>query len=374
MQSTTLILLMAVSTVGVSIPKDETAKQDVSYRQWWDTDFNWKFDDLPTKGQVPDFRIPYSGYIYPDRAGGTTSVLHKYDRAFNWGRSSAVGYEKWDTTAFKEVDDRPGLFGGRRLIRGRPRTPDWYGHCNGWTAASIRHAEPQHRVQRNGVVFTPSDIKGLLAELYIYNDHDVLIGDESSVNAGAFHAILANWLGRGEHPLGLESDPGKEKWNYPIYGFASSFAKRSSRLVEVKTNIVYAKDSQGEYEESPRIHEVKYFHYTLELDGAGNIIGGSFYRDSSIIDMVWIPLRPKHPGQPGNESGNPYVDVNAVLALWRDSVPQDMRMKWFNIDPTEMDRIVLDDNGFLPGEREDEEPAAENDGPDETPVAIDSDA
>jgi hypothetical protein len=54
--------------------------------------------------------------------------------------------------------------------------PDWSGHCNGWTSAAIRHAEPQQSVVRNGVVFTPSDIKGLLAELYIYNDVEDLSG------------------------------------------------------------------------------------------------------------------------------------------------------------------------------------------------------
>jgi len=56
--------------------------------------------------------------------------------------------------------------------------PHWYGHCNGWTPAAMRHAEPQRSVTRNGVEFTPADIKGLLAEIYIYNEHIVLGGDQ----------------------------------------------------------------------------------------------------------------------------------------------------------------------------------------------------
>jgi hypothetical protein len=349
MQTSALVLLLAVNSVAMSIPDDQVKKQNESFSQWWDTDFVWKFEDLPTKGQVETYRVPYSGYIYPDTAGGTTNVLHKYDRAFNGGRSVAAAHERWDTTAFKEPIERRGLF-GRRFTGLRMRTPDWYGHCNGWTAAAIRHAEPQHSVQRNGVVFSPSDIKGLLAEIYIYNDHDVLGGEETSLNAGTFHAILANWLGRGQHPLGMESDPGKEKWNYPVYAYASSSGRHSSRLVEVKTNIAFAKDSRGEFEESPRINQIKFFHYMLELNGNGEIVGGYFFRDSSIIDMLWVPLRPKKSGEPGNERGNPYVDVDTVLALWRDSVPEDIRRKWFAVDPAEADRVTLID-GILPGER-----------------------
>jgi hypothetical protein len=160
------------------------------------------------------------------------------------------------------------------------------------------------------------------------------------MNAGLLHTILANWLGRGAHPVGMEATPGPEKWNYPVYSYAIDFAKRSSRQVEVKMNIAYAKDSNGEYQESPHVRRVKYFHYILTLDDQGRITGGSFYRDSSIIDMLWIPLRPKQGGRKGNEPGNPYVDVNKVLAIWRASVPEDMRKQWVTIDPPEEDRIT----------------------------------
>jgi hypothetical protein len=59
-----------------------------------------------------------------------------------------------------------------------------------------------------------------------------------------------------------------------------------------------------------------------------------------MIDMLWVPLRPKQGGRKGNESGCPYVDVNKVLALWRESVPQDLRSKWLIIDPPAEDRVV----------------------------------
>ena len=147
-------------------------------------------------------------------------------------------------------------------------TPNWHGHCNGWAAAAIRHAEPQQSVSRNGVVFSPADIKALLAELYIYNELADLSGSSGTIQAGLFHAVVTNWLGRGAHPLGMEADPGREKWNYPAYSFSATARKRSAQQVDVSLNLTYARESQGEYQRSPRIQRIKSFHYRLDLNAA----------------------------------------------------------------------------------------------------------
>ncbi|MCH5377073.1 MAG: hypothetical protein JJ992_24180 [Planctomycetes bacterium] len=339
MQTSILMALLAVlNAPGASISEKQIERQDEYFQKYWGTDFEWKFDALPAEGTVPSYRVPYSGYIYPDTGGGTQSMLQKYDRAFNGGRYLATSHERWDTTAYAKPVSRRGGFLGLRMTTVM-ETPHWHGHCNGWAASAIRHAEPQTNVTRNGVVFTPADIKGLLAEIYIYNDIIELAGSDYALNAGVFHAVLANWIGRGSHPLGMEADPGEEKWNYPIYGYATSSAKRSDTQVEVKMNIAYAKDSNGEFQQSPRYQRTKYFHYMLNLDSDGRIVGGYFLRDSSMIDLLWMPLRPKQGRREGNERGNPYVDVDKVLALWRDSVPEETRQKWPIIDPPAEDRI-----------------------------------
>jgi hypothetical protein len=137
----------------------------------------------------------------------------------------------------------------------------------------------------------------------------------------------------------MEADPGKEKWNYPIFGYTASATKYSNGRVEVQTRISYAKDSRGEYQKSPRIEYTKTFRYYLTLNSDGQIVGGTFYRNSAMIDMLWMPLRPKQGKQPGNQRGNPHVDVNKVLAIWRASVSDDIRKKWPIIDPPEEDRV-----------------------------------
>lgn len=346
--SAIVFLIFVTNGFGAVTPKLVVEKQDRVFDEYWGTNFEWKFAELPTSGTVPNFRVPYSGYIYPDRAGGTEDALRKYDLAFHGGRSLAVAFEQWDTTAFKKPTPRRGLLGmtwGTKM-----ETPNWHGHCNGWTSAAIRHAEPKTAVRRNGVVFTPADIKALLAEIYMYNDVEMLAGIDSKIDAGLFHAIIANWLGRGGHPLGLEADPGEEKWNYPTYAFSSSSAMRSERRVEVKLNLAYIKDSNGEYHESPRIRRVKSFHYDLQLNSEGEIVGGNFYGDSALIDMLWLPLRPKQGRQTGNEMGNPHVDVNQVLAIWRESAASEERGKWLIVDPSKEDRIydVADVKTLIP--------------------------
>jgi len=224
-----------------------------------------------------------------------------------------------------------------------PDVPAWYGHCNGWTAAAIRHAAPQFNVRRNGVTFTPADIKGLLAEIYMYRDNEFLGGIDEVIHPGTLHVVIANWVGRGDVPIGMERTPGKEKWNYPLYAFATTSKKRSDREVEVKMNAAYTQSTRREFDRAQHLKQTIYFHYILTLNAEGGIIGGHYLSDSTRIDMLWTPLQPVQGGEEGNERGNPYVDVKEVLAIWRASVPEELRQKWWNIDPTKEDRILSEE-------------------------------
>ena len=204
------------------IKKSETEYQSQNFLQWWGTELEWRFSELPEKGQVPSFRVPYTGHDYPDRAGGTIDALRQYDRAFHRGRPLASQWEREDTGQ-NGPSRRPEWVRGAGLFRNLfagvgPREPDvpaWYGHCNGWTAAAIRHAAPEHSVRINGVVFSPADIKGLLAEIYMYRDSEFLGGEDYAINPALMHVVLTNWLGRGSHPVAIETTLGEEKWNYP---------------------------------------------------------------------------------------------------------------------------------------------------------------
>ncbi len=325
----------------VVIQKDELAYQQQAFKQWWGEDLVLKLAELPLEGQVPEYRVPYSGHDYPDRAGGTIAALAKYDRAFHDGRPLAAEFERRDVSAHRNGRSEPtrGLFG--RLRMGRNRVPGWYGHCNGWTAAAIRHAEPQHSVVRNGVIFTPADIKGLLAELYMYADSEFLGGVDPAINAGTLHLSLGNWLGRGSYPVGMETAIGEVVINYPIFAYKATVNAFSSRQSEVRMSIRYAVNTNRELDKGPKDYSrTLYFHYVLDTNDAGEITGGRYYGDSQQIDMLWTPLAPVQGGEERNKRGNPHMDVKEVLAIWRESVPEELRKKWLNVDPTDEDRVL----------------------------------
>ena len=82
------------------------------------------------------------------------------------------------------------------------------------------------------------------------------------------------------------------------------------------------------------------FHYVLDLNEEGEIRGGRYYGDSNQVDMLWTPLQPYQGGHEKNKRGNPHLDVKEVLAIWRESVPEELRKKWLNVDPTEEDRVL----------------------------------
>ena len=356
-KSTAVILILSVALAAGAgeIKKEEVAYQNEVFETWWEVKLERKLAELPTAGKVPDYRIPYSGHDYPDRAGGVDarqrgrlSPLGKYDMAYNKGRGLAVAFERRDVKNSSRDGRGGGLFGGRRSrledldrsvglferLRTR-RTVSWYGHCNGWTAAAIRHAEPQKAVVRNGVTFTPADIKGLLAELYMYSDTEFLGGVDPACNPATLHITLANWLGRGDHPVGMETAVGKVVINYPIYAYRATVTKRSANTREVKLNVTYSVNTGVERDVSPKLKKTMGFHYSLTLNDKGEITGGQYYGDSSRIDMLWTPLNPTQGGTKGNELGSPHLNAQEILAIWRDSVPKELHAKWLNIDPND---------------------------------------
>lgn len=337
-----VVVSLPISAFADPVREEEYEYQNKQFKHWWETDLVWKFDDLPSKGSVSKDRLPYSGYIYPDNVGGTERVLWKYDRAFHNGQGLAANYERYDIRIHStgSTTTRRGLFGRVYTVR-TGGVPHWSGHCNGWVSAAIRHAEPEQNVVRNGVVFTPADIKGLLAELYMYTDTEFLGGVDYAINPALLHVSVCNWVGRGKMPIGMEKAVGKEVWNYPIYAYASSSAKRGDDQVEVKINIGYVNSVNREYDRSPDNFTYIYFHYLLDLNDKGEITGGEYYRDSNQIDMLWAPMKPVPGGEKGNEKGNPHLDVKEVLAIWRESVPEEKRKFWWNIDPIEEDRVIL---------------------------------
>ena len=249
------------------------------------------------------------------------------------------------TAAVVRRTQRAGVRGGFSVAfarRGRGRVPGWYGHCNGWTAAAIRHAEPQKSVVRNGVTFTPADIKGLLAELYMYSESEFLGGVDPAINPATLHLDAGQLAGPRVAPVGMETAVGEVVINYPDLRLQVE-GQEAFRPPGRSANDDHLRD-EHQPRDGQRAGELSSQHeFPLRPRSRRRrrrSRGGRYYGDSDQIDMLWTPLQPC-PRRPGEEQARQSaLNVKEVLAIWRESVPEDSHEAWLNVDPTEEDRVL----------------------------------
>ncbi|MCX6118035.1 MAG: hypothetical protein NT027_10870 [Proteobacteria bacterium] len=328
------------------------------------SDYELNLAKLPASGTVESNRLPYAGSWYPQKTGGTSrdhgngNVLQKYDQAFNNGENKAVKWEQDNHT-----------------VSSTDQSSSWAGHCNGFSAASSRHQEPKINVTRGSVVFTPKDIKSLLAEVYMsarfyflggnrcaHPNGGVLPGPASrldiyhmgecdDVNPGTFHTAITNWIGIKKYPVILDQSSKEQVWNYPHFKFDSTiqqniapseamrqikgvaessyiFNPLAKKWSSVTTTVHFAKAYEKEYVQS-ELKDTdrtasKTYTYILELDGEGRIIGGEWTGESiqTHPDFIWVPFEPVL-GDGTATSANPHIKPEDVLKLWEESLGAD---------------------------------------------------
>lgn len=329
-------------------------KNSTFYFKIFNDSFTRRFDDLPAVGDVPTNRKPYSGGYYAEGDGGTDQIvagnqtpLQKYDKAFNGGENKASAWERSKHTT----------------------GPNWAGHCNGFSATATRHPkEPANNVVRNGVTFAPQDIKALLAEIYMNADYEFLGGNRcdidgtppspgsradptvmgvcEDINPATLHTAITNWIGRMKHPLIMDMFSGDQVWNYPLYKYQVTqkdpitkaqamqyvsggganyiFNPTAVKFVYVKTTLTYAEATRAETvgKLTPGTMNLS---YVLELDQAGDIVGGEWAGATSQKthpDFLWVALEPMTPNGT-RYMGNPNLSNDEVIKLWAESVGED---------------------------------------------------
>jgi hypothetical protein len=199
------------------------------------------------------------------------------------------------------------------------------------------------------VPFGSSDVKGLLAMHDAFNSKGlyVRVGDRcavpgkaagealpedgqvptvskkdsekaecADVNAGAFHIVLASMIGLNSHGFVADVDRYNDVWNQPVTGYESVIVGEEtlsakdikggvSRKVRMKTKMTFgeelvfysaeeaAKGEVGFVSKEPvtgtpaQTFKSRDYEYVLELDLAGNIIGGEWISEGR-PDMLWM--------------------------------------------------------------------------------------
>ena len=311
------------------------------YERAFGATFNRKLIELPTSSQATV--VPKSGYWYPQSTGGTNvfGALTKYDRAFNGGQNKAA---QWEATYHAQ-------------------NVQWAGHCNGFSANAIRHQEPRLNVTRGGIVFTPYDIKALLAEIYMSAGYAFTGGSRcearpgspafrnpatldrmdacEDINPGVWHLAVANWIGTRKQAIIFDNNADNQVWNFPLYSYSYTtqeisaqdalslirvggtswpFNAAASKFYLVQMQIKYSKEGTTETLNQVVDSGPTMFQYVLEVDASGNVIGGEWHQQNQAThpDFIWIPLETK-PGNGTSDEGNPYIDPDEVLQMWAES-------------------------------------------------------
>ena len=207
----------------------------------------------------------------------------------------------------------------------------WEGICHGWAPAALQHAEPNPVTVTNrdgiAVPFRRSDITALISWYYANKrissrmlgtrcEQDVsnlTAGDMASVlnsdpscrdtNAGSFHLILTNFIGIKKQGFVADVDRSQQVWNQPIYGYQTRFvgeqapgpraAAGTVKEILVQTRMAYTQElapSAVPFGEDGQNIRVKDYQYSVEINSAGEIIGGEWISDDR-PDFLWTTTK-----------------------------------------------------------------------------------
>lgn len=264
-----------------------------------------------------------------------------------------------------ECDDHDGIDG-------------WWGLCHAWTPAALIEDEPVRTIVYEGVTFYPSDLKALMITVYdssravviggrckaeqVERDVNGRIVDQNcrDTNAGTFHIITTNFLGRFNVGFAEDRTYNNQVWNQPVHSFKVDRLEEISELqaisllrsdaattpnypynadakrwADVEVTLTYVVESHASRmptgPEFDRYLRTDRYHYILEMDAAGKIIGGEWINGRSADslgqfseqpDFLWYPTGPRSnppangPHGPRDPKKNPHVSYSKVLKLF----------------------------------------------------------
>ncbi len=172
---------------------------------------------------------PWAGYWWPYTQNGIAAGTYgaglspagKYDAARGFTQA-----QRWEVENHGTKD---------------PKVQGWWGHCNGWTAASALFPEPRQAVRVNGVTFEIADLKALLTEAAMETGADFYgerVDFGQDYNSPKYHdtvpdqvfLILTNYMGRLKQAVLLDRYTGDQVWNQPLAGYRFEYPKPADYL------------------------------------------------------------------------------------------------------------------------------------------------
>lgn len=353
--------------------------------------------ELPLQGKLD--RRPWSCDYWPDMRGGISYRWNGNtpddESRFKYPILNRMSLSRVDLRTLspsEKFDIFTGHFDFPYTKKERVRTeimkpgadiPSWTGLCDGWSAASLFFEEPGPVTVKSragiDVPFGSADVKALLtyflteasSDVYflgvkctvdledlekrfkrkLISRHQYLKSLEecSGVNAGAFHIVLANQIGRMKEGFVIDRDPSIEVWNQPVYSYNSHVvsdkkgkspdsAPGTVREVEIKTVLTYISETDPDWDKiQDPAEEVLDYHYRLEIDSMGRIVGGTWI-STMHPDFAWKQDAPTF-----------YDDFESLKLIYEASVGKKVPEHRFSSDarpPRHHHRLVHFPNFF----------------------------
>jgi hypothetical protein len=302
-----------------------------------------RLSDLPLTGQVADNALPWSDSNWPSKYAGIanrwTLSGEEIENAnnFSYELKSYEQLSRLDMADLQKLSpaEKFDIYAGRydyptvkaEWQRNQPNVDDHESLQHGWASASLNFAEPSAVQVSNEdgveIEFTSSDIKALLSyyQGQVSYARTNLLGErcrvefdrfsgknckEKESNAGAFHLVLANELGRKNQGYVMDLKIDGQSLNFPVHSYATVIEKDNLlplphatpgtvREIEVKTTVVFSNVTEASLDATNEtaLHSdlTVVYQYRLELDQAGMVLGGTWISQER-PEFMWRQERP----------------------------------------------------------------------------------
>jgi hypothetical protein len=220
----------------------------VSFSSWAQDVGNFQiyqnnFKDIYNKYRVAQPKLtPWAGNFFPYGSSGTAVTLNAAGDASSAGKSPMQSYDAVGNLGKQAHDwEKENHSCDRYTGESKSSCQSWWGHCNGWSAAAVKVAEPTRPVKVGTRTLSVADQKGILTELWLssgslnagWTDKSKKNGDWVhdhnrptegyrkfwDVSPRAFFLIFSNTIGAEKAGVVVDRFTGDEVWNQPVVGY-----------------------------------------------------------------------------------------------------------------------------------------------------------
>lgn len=248
--------------------------------------------------------LPWRGYWWPYAGEPMHKPLSKYDKFVQARTGSNPGAKSWEQSYHRD------------------RGVWWHGHCNGWAASAILRAEPQKSKKDpvSGVVFSVSDLKGILAEKdycaknsFFGRRYYGRAGDDlKDIYPAQFHQTLTYYIGQIRKPVAIDYYADEVVDNHIISGYSMKIKQTGSNSYSVKAKVkIHKYDGANTNRVGTAPTYTRTYRYTLTTNSSGGLTGGEWVSENP--DFLWVPLSSPNCVRSNSKVTNQWV--NEILQL-----------------------------------------------------------